>query len=256
MWENDYAADLFGNFQCHTTCTNRSNVYWYIQGQFQRILPDILFHTSDETCKNAAIFEQYKNFKQVFRQYACYKQYSHKYTIATNVRIIPLGYMFGMISTSSVEHAEGIMLRINNTRKYTWCFIGNLKSDRSKAIAAFANMQPNFHGQADKLQISQFYRDSNFVISPRGNVNLDCLRHYEASMNGAIPVIIGTTNEIQDTFGHFISMPPWLFEESWKAATNSVRLLMEDKDKLVLRRKSVVQWWLSEIRNSTIHSVR
>jgi len=252
MWEKDYAAEFFGNFECHVICTNRSNVYWYNnKGEFQTDSPDILFHAADEACKNAEIVGRYTKFKHVFRQYACHKQYFHEYTQTRNIRIIPLGYMVGMIPTSSYEHAQDIILHINNTRKYTWSFIGTIKSDRLKAITAFIDLEPNFHGQFSKLQIANVYRDSDFVISPRGNVNLDCFRHYEASINGAIPVVVGSTEEIDDTFGHFLSKPPWLFANSWEEANIAVRLLMSDPDRLVRRRYSVVKWWISEIRNFT-----
>jgi len=71
MWEEDYATELFGKFRCDATCTNRSDVYWYKEGEFQKNVLDILFHTSDEYCNDPAIFAVYATFKHVFRQYAC-----------------------------------------------------------------------------------------------------------------------------------------------------------------------------------------
>jgi len=64
MWEKDYAAEFFGNFECHVICTNRSNVYWYNnKGEFQTDSPDILFHAADEACKNAEIVGRYTKFR-------------------------------------------------------------------------------------------------------------------------------------------------------------------------------------------------
>jgi len=252
MWEEDYAAELFGKFRCDATCTNRSDVYWYKEGEFQKNVPDILFHTSDEYCNDPAIFAVYATFKHVFRQYACHKQYFQLYKKAHNVRVIPLGYMFGMIHTISVAHSQKILVHANDTRENIWSFAGNIKSDRASAIEIFHDMKPNFHGLLDKSIIASMYRNSDFVVSPRGNANLDCFRHYEASMNGAIPVIVGNTAEILDTFAHFISMPPWLFADSWAQAKLSVRALIADRDNLVKQRKLVLEWWQAEMRNFTL----
>ena len=196
--------------------------------------------------------DHYGVFKQVFRQYACQKQYAQKYDEHANVRIIPLGYMFGTLFTSSVDHAKKTLLDINSTRNNRWLFVGTVqKSDRLHAIDVFRNITPNFHGSSEKHNIVGIYQQSDFVVSPRGNVNLDCFRHYEASMNGAIPVIVGDFQEVRDTFGHFISKPPWLFANSWQEAKNTVLALVADRESLVKKRTRVVEWWLSEMQNFT-----
>jgi hypothetical protein len=253
MWEQDYATEIFGQFQCEAKCSNDSDVYWYMQGRFQDTVADILFHTSDEFCNRAHVVDHYRNFKQVFRQYACHKQYAQEYNEHRNVKIIPLGYMFGTFPTSSVDHAKKIMLRINSTRNKRWSFVGNVeKSDRLHAIDVFRNITPNFHGSSEKQNIVSIYEESDFVVSPRGNVNLDCFRHYEASVNGAIPVIVGDFQEVYDTFGHFVSKPPWLFAASWQEARDTAVALVADRKSLVKQRTLVVEWWMSEMQNLTI----
>jgi len=254
LWELDYATEIFGKYECHLECTEHSDVYWYRGGDMQRVVPDILFHTSDEWCNRAGVVGRYQDFKYVFRQYACHGQYLHQYKDVHNMRVIPLGYMFGMIPTSSAVHARDILAHIGNTRQYRWSFVGHIKSDRSKAIGIFNDVQPNFHGISDKLQTVNVYKDSDFVVSPRGNANLDCFRHYEASMNGAIPVIVGGQQEINNTFGHFISMPPWLFADSWENAKLSVRGLIADRDSLVRRQRRVLEWWLREMRGFSLQT--
>ena len=251
LWERDYLYDIFGEFECDAVCTDRSDVYWYIKGDFPNLLPRILLHTSDETCSNSAALDSYIRFEHVFRQYACYAQYSHQYKKIKNMRIIPLGYMFGMIAESSTKHAQKMLLQTNNTRRYKWGFVGHMKSDRRSALDTFKNVQPHFEGAVSKLHIVDIYKESYFVISPGGNMNLDCFRHYEASMNGAIPVIVADMDEINNTFGHFISMPPWIFAHSWEAAKLKVQVLLADRKTLLDKRNLVLEWWIREMEDFT-----
>ena len=55
------------------------------------------------------------------------------------------------------------------------------------------------------------YRNAKFVPNGRGNAVLDCFRLYEASMAGAIPVVVGSWSEIRETFYFGGDVLPWIF---------------------------------------------
>ena len=53
---------------------------------------------------------------------------------------------------------------------------------------------------APPADIFQAYRDAIFVPNGRGNVVLDCVRLFEASLAGAIPVVVGPWPEVREAF--------------------------------------------------------
>ena len=88
------------------------------------------------------------------------------------------------------------------------------------ALAEMGQVHPNLVGSASKASVAFAYGNSDFVVSPRGEINLDCFRHYEASALGAIPVVVANTTELDHTFRGIgsASRPPWLFAETWEDA--------------------------------------
>jgi hypothetical protein len=81
----------------------------------------------------------------------------------------------------------------------------------------------------------KIYSESVFVPCGRGNSSLDCYRLYEASMNGAIPVVVGSKEEIESTF-KYEENPPWIFAETWNEA---VEKCMSTE----INSQSVIEWW-------------
>ena len=141
---------------------------------------------------------------------------------------MPLGYTNGC-KTFSYE------------KKYDWSFIGNLKSDRKEMIDAFSQMSNHFMGNnISKEKMCEIYSQSTFVPCGRGNSSLDCFRLYEASMNGAIPVVVGFKEEIENTF-KYEENPPWIFAESWNDAFNKCM-------STIIQSKDVICWWENRIQ--------
>jgi hypothetical protein len=128
-------------------------------------------------------------------------------------------------STWSVGAASQNMVAWNTSRSLRWSFIGSMKGSRLKALSAFKTINPNLHGFASKQGVAFAYANSDFVVSPRGEVNLDCFRHYEASALGAIPIVVANATELDATFSGIgsASRPPWLFADSWEDAKWMVR---------------------------------
>ena len=85
----------------------------------------------------------------------------------------------------------------------------------------------------------KIYSQSVFVPCGRGNSSLDCFRLYEASMNGAIPVLVGSNDEIKSTF-KYEENPPWIFAKTWSEA---VEKCMNTK----INSQNVLEWWNTRI---------
>ena len=71
---------------------------------------------------------------------------------------------------------------------------------------------------------------------------------YEASLCGAIPIIVGSKKEFEDTFCKEEN-PPWLRFDSWDDAYINCLELLKDMDKLDKMSKDVINWWKNRVRN-------
>lgn len=173
------------------------------------------------------------------------RQYHHKnYSYNKNTKIIPLGYYNGF---SSKEKIVPI-----NEKKYFWSFVGEKKSDRIELIECFDKIQNNYcHLREDNDKISQeelkeIYLNSIFVPCGRGYSSLYVMRIYEACIHGAIPIVVGSEEEIKETFC-FEENPPWLFFDSWKNAATECEKLLTDIDKLQELQDNILYWWKNRI---------
>lgn len=136
-------------------------------------------------------------------------------------------------------------------RKYLWSFLGDLKSDRREMSEVFkkwgTELNRTFHCCGGSQEVRSFYLQSTFVPIGRGHANLDCFRIYEAAGSGAIPVLVGSREEVYDTFGHFVTsnnyLPPFVFETSWEKAANETNRLINSPKELIRKQKAVVAWF-------------
>ena len=215
--------------------------------------PVVLFHMSDEACSADDAWEHYSGFKLVLRQCACRRQYHEQYVHYANVHVVPLGYMNGFFSNHPSTDVTACVLRQlcagnpNSTRPFAWSFVGSLRREREDAIKAFITLKPHVVGVQGTSAAASTFAASHFVLSPRGHVNLDCFRLYEASAVGAIPVVVGSPNEIADTFNHFHMRPPWVFATSWSEARTEVERLLINRLELRQKQISVSLWWIAEV---------
>jgi hypothetical protein len=151
--------------------------------------PKIIIHNNDEWGYRPEYLELSKSTPLM--------QYAYYYKVPKNV-YNPLGYLTGV-------HLNGIpSLKDANDRTYDWSFVGCLKSDRRIAIDSFINGWDNatyFAKPTSVTNLTNIYKNSKFVISPRGNTSLLCFRTFEAITCGAIPVVSGCTRqELERTY--------------------------------------------------------
>jgi hypothetical protein len=91
--------------------------------------------------------------------------------------------------------------------------------------------------------MAEIYRNAIFAPNGRGNVSLDCFRLYEAIVCGAIPVIIGTDEEIDRTFWYGGHVPIFVRGSTWEEAVYKCRDLMDNMDDLEMIQKTNFNWW-------------
>lgn len=206
--------------------SSRVHTFTNILSTVKRIKPKIIICLSDEFIdEDLSDFNQLGNYCELFL-----RQYHHpNYTYTSNTIHIPLGYTNGCKVFS--EHKQLI-----------WSFLGEMKSDREKMLSVFKKLNPYFIGKSTTKELMcKIYSKSLFVPCGRGNSSLDCFRLYEASMNGAIPIVVGAKEEVKFTF-KYEENPPWIFAESWEDAY--IECTENGID-----RKSVVFWWNQRVTN-------
>lgn len=253
-WEIDYIKELFSQKDLipldlskeyeleNIVVVFTSNVHSYekIKEFVIRVKPICIVHLSDEWGTKPEYQELCKYTKILLRQYR-----HPSYPTYSNIYSIPLGYMNKMFNTSSTS----LDLKPCSERSIPWSFIGNMKSDRYNLVIKFSGWKTGIvRNNVKPLEMASIYMDTCFVPCGRGNVTLDCFRLYEAAICGAIPVVVGSDKEIDETFGG--DRPPWIFATSWKDAVQKCEKMYNEG--INERQKLVINWWrdkVSEIKN-------
>lgn len=221
-----------------------SNYPWGYMPTFNDILecvkitkPKIVIQLSDEFWyEDLQIHNTIADYCKLFLRKQHHKNYVYRY----NTLNIPLGY-------SSGYYAPKVIPKISE-RKLNWSYVGDMnKSDRKELYNNFIRMSEYKCDNgipADKM--SEIYADTIFAPCGRGNSSLNCMRLYESSMVGAIPIVVGSNEDIEDTFA-FEENPPWLFFNSWQEAESECRKLLLNKDKLQEIQDNILFWWHNRI---------
>jgi len=196
-----------------------------IQKTIKTIKPKIIIMTSDEFHQEKLqIYNELGNECELFL-----RQYHHsRNNYTSNTLHIPLGYTNGCKVFSL-------------SKKFKWSWFGELKTDRIEMINEFRKMSPYLFGTSvSKEVMCKSYSQSLFVPCGRGNSSLDCYRLYEASMNGAIPVVVGSQEEIECTF-KYEENPSWIFAETWDEAIDKCMSNQITSDDIIF-------WWKNRIQ--------
>jgi hypothetical protein len=237
---------------------NDSYSYEKVEKIVKKIKPFIIFHLSDETGKCGYWAQLSKYTKNYFRQHNNIelKKYYNAFQM-------PLGYGPKFISKSSLEIINSNLIKPIRGRPLDWAFVGTIKYDRyemcSRFKEAFNNGQcitgDNYWDRDITKQVvkpsdmAEIYKNAIFIPNGRGNISLDCFRIYEAVVCGAIPVIIGTEEEIKTTFYFNGNIPYFIRAMSWIEAVNKCKSLLNNLDELENIQKMNFKWWKSIINN-------
>lgn len=227
FYENSQNLKFFESIVDVLVFCSRTHSYSEILSLVKRIHPKVIICLSDEFIfEDLSIFNSLGNHCDLFL-----RQYHHpNYFYTENTIHIPLGYTNGCKS-------------FLNERTLKWSFFGDIKSDRQEMLHRFKQISPSFVGNSiSKEGMCKVYSSSIFVPCGRGNSSLDCFRLYEASMNGAIPVLVGKIEEIKSTF-KYEEDPPWIFSEDWNKAVFQCKKMLEGE----IDHNKVLNWWNSRV---------
>jgi hypothetical protein len=218
--------------------------------------PKIIIQLSDEyKGENLDHHNNLANYCNLFL-----RQYNHQEYRGSNyqnVINIPLGYV-------NKTPVNKINIIPPNERKYNWSFVGAIKdwefcffdekkqkwvsvSDRSEMVETFKNNIPNFFFAQEgiaKDELVEIYSNSIFVPCGRGNSSLNCFRNYEATICGAIPVIVYRfPEEIDIEFKYIVKPDYWIFASSWEEASEICNNLLRQPEKLKYLQEKNLDWW-------------
>lgn len=235
-------------------CVNASIDFDSVIRVIEFLKPTAIFWFSDEEGRSSKWLSMALYTKFLFRNY---NHPSYNYPI--NSAQFPLGYVKGFLSGNASGNL--IMNKMEN-RNISCSFIGQLKSDRGQMCSVFKKMpecyiQPVYNNWTiSELPVSpkhmfQLYYNSVFVLIGRGNISLDCFRIYEAIVSGAIPVIVGSQQEIRETLKYNGYFPTIVQADNWEKAYDICSSLLLDKAALQKMQDKNVEWW-----NSQIHFIR
>jgi hypothetical protein len=257
IWETDYIIncllpedeekeEIFVSFEdlnnktvgCDVLVYNcRLHTYEEIFNLVKKLNPKVIFHLSDEYYyENLGYWNELANHCKLFL-----RQHHHPGNVYTDNTIpMPLGYC----NDAGVENKYIGMI---DDREYNWSFVGDIKSDRLELVSSFSQIDNHYVGSGiDKPSMMDIYRNSIFVPCGRGNSSINCFRLYEASMAGAIPVVVASKEEIELTF-MYEENPPWIFANSWQEASDICKNLLEKKDILQEIQYKLMIWWKKRI---------
>jgi len=129
-------------------------------------------------------------------------------------------------------------------RDLVWSFAGSFHDDfRKNAVEKFKKLEPNkahsvsgFNasdglGTADYLNMLE---RSKFALCPRGQVNNDCFRIYEALEAGSIPIVLSFAEhlEIRPSYWHAVfygeGNMPFVVADSWDEAFEKVKSIVNE----------------------------
>ena len=221
-----------------------------------KIKPLVIFYLSDEEgCRPNTTTLQYLT-SVIFMQY----RHNH-YSYSKNAFQLPCAYVSGYLHDSNgiAVPSVGLERKPMTDRRYNCSFVGAIKSDRGHMAEVFRSRmaKTNIHfvdnnwNIADLAisgkQLCEMYLDSIFVLVGRGNSTLDCSRVYEAMVAGAIPVVIGPTQEVESTFNFNGNMPPFVYDETWEKASVKCNALLSNHEQLQCMQNQLITWWENRV---------
>ena len=200
-----------------------------VEKAIDKVKPSVLLLLGDEWETRPQYERLFNKVPLVYRQYR-YNSYQNP----TNQLILPLGYHCWDMNTQ----------RSNMRKKYIWSFIGSDKGERGKNLKILDKLKPNFHGRTKQGENVDILNSSIFVFCPNGNHNVETYRQYTASMCGAIPFLLCTDEQWNETYPYLDIEPPWLYTNKADKMVNIMRKLLQNPAELKRLQEQVLKWWV------------
>jgi hypothetical protein len=173
--------------------------------------------------------------------------------------IFPLGYKLGFYE--GVDQKE-YSYKDSTLRKYTWSFVGALKSDRIQMIqnmklasnSCFLHNISNWNSK-DSLSTKEYksiMEESIFLPCGLGTFNLDTFRLCEALECGCIPIVLKSSRNQPFNYWERLfegEQIPFIMLDNWEQSVDIVKNLMKDTKELEKLRLKNHNWWLVYKKN-------
>lgn len=230
----------------------RISDYFNLTKLIDFLKPKIIISLSDEFGTDS--YTVFSNKTNLF----LYSYYHSNYNFSVNDYQIPLGYVSNYLENKSFKEVEINLIKIKD-RKYNCSFVGQLKNDRIEMINIFKNNMEkcniievinswDLNTQIIKPnELFTIYNNSIFVLIGRGNKSLNCFRVYEAICAGAIPLIVGEIEEINNTFKFNGNAPYILNDVSWSLLVQKCLILLNKFELLEQIQHYNINWWNRKI---------
>mmetsp|Transcript_58534 Transcript_58534/g.152157 ORF Transcript_58534/g.152157 Transcript_58534/m.152157 type:complete len:384 (+) Transcript_58534:113-1264(+) len=256
---------IVGGFPRHTLLTDLVSPL-----QRSEKKPRVLLHLSDEGGKYKPTYIYPRVMPPdglVLRQY----QFWPELPTAPRTRVVPLGYNAGLdLGGDSCAAARRNAGGGPHGRSYAWAFVGGMHAtpwgDRAAMVRELLGPGRSF-SEADQLDsgeafvgqrsgpgMFEVYRRAVFAPNLPGARNNECFRVYEATIAGAIPVIVGNETEVQMAYGYHADAswshkrPPFVFAPTWADARTQMSSLRGDPRKLESLQAQLPEWYCSWVR--------
>jgi hypothetical protein len=134
-------------------------------------------------------------------------------------------------------------------RNISWAFIGSRgHSDRVKELDVFHSWSPNLVDEGyTPVEMRAIYNSSLFVLVGRGNKNLDCFRIYEAMISGAIPIVVGSEDELAWVFQYEGHRLPLLYANSPQDALAKCKSM--NHSQIDQQRDELTHWYIRRLHH-------
>lgn len=160
-----------------------------------------------------------------------------KQGLTNNTQIVPVGY------SNEIGHVMSI--KPCTQRNYHWSYT-NPREDLDDALLSTDVLHSGHVGEAEKSETRHIYNESVFVPVVNKNRVLDSYTIYNALSSGAIPIVVGSSEEYREAFGNFLGtscIPPWVHGETWEDVINTCKVVLDDEEMLTQLQKNCIIWW-------------
>ncbi len=237
--ERDLELNCFDDHSIHVVSSNWRPLPSYaeyartLRARCERI---VLVHLSDEWYSGG--YGLYASFDAVIRNFRT------ALADGDGILTIPEGYSNGTRRDRPIVPVD--------RRRYTWSFVGELKTSRVEMVRAFDGLSPRrLEGTASisdpggrKLSKSEYdaiLADTVFSPCPMGNAILETWRLYESLELGCIPLV--ERRLTLDYFGELFGPNPIPAFRSWRSARAWAEAMLVDRQALAGVQHEIASWW-------------
>lgn len=272
-WEHDWLLDLFSGCDteltitntfenlpepenCLVVCNHAIDYRYYLDCLKEKGSKYGVVLLSDENLRELMEYVHDPHCKFVARNY-----FHPFYATHPKVFTFGLGYKKGLQCSPQTTPAYV-------EREYKWCFAGTIHDDeRKSATELFKNkLNPykthfcsgfNAEDGMGTDDYKKMLQKSKYALCPRGQVNNDSFRIYEALETGAIPVALkhAPHMKVDPSYWHAIflgdSELPFICTETWEEALEEIEKIEKENKGAEVQEKCFTFWikWKTNWRN-------